>query len=197
MPAIRDSAPFEFPAHLQKWWPAGAVSHFDFHLERCKAAPDRLKLNEIQRMTDCDMCPNKGRGGPVRAAVPVCLLRKTLPRRRTTMNPSEAPEDLMPNPLADYKVKFVPRLMAQQMAPMAGDYVLVWRAAACLCAQNWAGCDQVLAETGLDGRAFDLFKIAVHEAAKIALLAAEDDPQLAEEHFTRLIQAQQLIEAGQ
>jgi len=106
------------------------------------------------------------------------------------------PDDLVVNPIADYRLKKVPRHIAERTAPTAPDYVLVWRAAACLCAQNWAGCDQVLAETGLDGRAFDLFKIAVHETAKLALQSAQDDPQLAEEHFLRLIQAQQLIQEG-
>lgn len=49
-------APFEFPAHLQKWSPGGAMRHFAFHSERCKAAPAHLKLVEIQRMTTCEMC---------------------------------------------------------------------------------------------------------------------------------------------
>jgi hypothetical protein len=107
------------------------------------------------------------------------------------------PDDpMVPNPIADMRLHYVPRSHAEMAAPHAPDYLLVWRAAACLCAQNWAGCDQVLAETGLDGRGFDLFKIAVHEAAKLALLAAGDDHQLAEDYFLRLIHAQQHIQEG-
>lgn len=64
MGSRKDAVPFEFPSHLREWSPHGELGHFAFHKERCQVAPRALKLPEIQRMTDCDMCPNKGRGGP-------------------------------------------------------------------------------------------------------------------------------------
>ena len=106
---------------------------------------------------------------------------------------SPPPEGWVPNPIADYTVKWVSPENAAQAAPLAPLYVLFWRAAACLCALNWAGCDQVMAEAELDGRAFDLFKIAVAEAVKIAVQAAEGDHSLAEQHFLVLIQGQHRI----
>ena len=57
---VRGDLPFEFPEHLQRWSPASTMGHFEFHEQRCKAAPARLKLVELQRMVVCDMCPNKG-----------------------------------------------------------------------------------------------------------------------------------------
>ena len=72
MPRVRDDLPFEFPEHLRNWTPETEIDHFTFHRERCRLAPRRLKLAEITRMTDCDMCPDKGRGGP---AGPRCRCR--------------------------------------------------------------------------------------------------------------------------
>jgi hypothetical protein len=86
MPAIRDSAPFEFPLHLGRWHPP-AMDHHTFHLERCKAAPDRLKLAEIQRMVDCDMCPNKGRGGPSRPRCRCALCCEHFPEKENNDGP--------------------------------------------------------------------------------------------------------------
>jgi hypothetical protein len=54
MPSIRDSAPFEFPAHLRSWTAASSMSHFEFHHQRAKVAPRRLKLVEIQRLVNCE-----------------------------------------------------------------------------------------------------------------------------------------------
>lgn len=57
----RGEAEFQFPEHLREWSPDGAIGHFTFHSERCKAAPQFLKLIELQRMVNCDMCVGKGR----------------------------------------------------------------------------------------------------------------------------------------
>jgi hypothetical protein len=87
MPGIRDNAEFEFPPHLQRWYPAGTMDHFTFHSERCKAAPDRLKLAEIQRMTDCDMCPDGGRGGPSGPRCWCALCREHFPEKENNDGP--------------------------------------------------------------------------------------------------------------
>lgn len=83
MPDIRADDRFEWPAHLQKWCPSGALSHFGFHRERAAVAPRHLKLPEIQAMVKCEVCPDGGRparggpsGAPCRCAVCVERGRK-------------------------------------------------------------------------------------------------------------------------
>ena len=99
-------------------------------------------------------------------------------------------DGLVPNPIADPLLRRVPREHAEATAAHAGDYLLVWRAAACLCASNWAGADQAFSEAGIeDHRAAELFKTSVHVLATLALHAAGSE-QHAEAYFTQLIDHQ-------
>lgn len=104
-------------------------------------------------------------------------------------------DGLVPNPIADPILHRVPPDHAEATAAHAGDYLLVWRAAACLCASNFAGADAAFAEAGIDDhRGAEMFKTAVHALGTLALHAA-GDAEHAEAYFTQLIEHQHRLNA--
>jgi hypothetical protein len=101
--------------------------------------------------------------------------------------------DWVESPIADPHIKRLPRWLAERLAPMAPDCVLVWRLGACVLADNLAGRDKVLVESGLGARGCRLLVAAAGELAKAVLSSAGDDRAAAEVFLTGLIDRQLTI----
>jgi hypothetical protein len=100
------------------------------------------------------------------------------------------PDDLVPNPIADFGVRYVPREVADRLRPLIPGYLLARRAAACLAVGNWDGADLVFSEAITKDLALPVMVAACSDLAMLALHSSKYDRDQAARYFEKLIAAQ-------